>query len=49
MRSAEEDPSMSDDILPREDEVERLLALTDEAVVASLQGSSLRELAMAGK
>jgi membrane protein len=49
MRSAEEDPSMSDDILPREDEVEKLLARADEAVDASLQGSSLRELAMAGK
>jgi membrane protein len=49
MRSAEEDPGMSDEILPREDEVERLLARADEAVDTSLQGSSLRELAMAGK
>jgi membrane protein len=49
MRSAEEDPSMSDDILPREEAVEKLLARTDEAVDASLQGSSLRELAMASK
>ena len=49
MRSAEEYPGMSDDILPHEDEVEKLLARTDEAVNASLQGSSLRELAMARK
>jgi membrane protein len=49
MRSAEEDPGMSDDILPREDEVEKMLERVDEAVDASLQGSSLQELAMAGK
>jgi len=46
MRAAEEYPGMSDEILPHEDEVERLLARTDEAVNASLQGNSLRDLAM---
>ncbi len=46
MRSAEEDPGMSDDILPHEAEVEMLLACADEAVETSLHGSSLRKLAM---
>jgi membrane protein len=48
MRAAGEDPGMSADILPHEDEVERLLTRADEAVDASLQGCSLRELAMTG-
>ncbi len=48
LRSAEEDPSLSAEILPHEAEVERLLARLDEAVDAALRGSSLRELAMAG-
>jgi membrane protein len=48
LRTAEEDPSLSAEILPHEAEVERLLARVDAAVDASLSGSSLRELAMAG-
>jgi membrane protein len=47
LRTAEEDPSLSAGILPHEVEVERLLARLDEAVDASLHGSSLRELALA--
>lgn len=47
-RAAEEEPSMSAEILPREAEVERLLMRLDDAVDSSLRGSSLRELAMAG-
>jgi hypothetical protein len=47
MRSAEEDPGMSADILPHEAEVEKLLSRVDEAVGESLHGSSLRDLAMA--
>jgi len=48
VRAAEEEPGRSAEILPREAEVERLLARLDEAASASLRGSSLRELAMAG-
>ncbi|MGB5080696.1 MAG: YihY/virulence factor BrkB family protein [Burkholderiales bacterium] len=47
-RAAGEEPGMSAGILPREAGVERLLARLDEAASASLRGSSLRELAMAG-
>ena len=47
LRSAEEDPSLSAEILPHEAEVERLLARLDEVVDAALRGRSLRELAMA--
>jgi len=47
LRAAGEEPSSSDGILPREAEVEKLIARADEAVNASLHGSSLRELAMA--
>jgi membrane protein len=47
LRAAEEEPSQSAEILPHEVEVERLLARVDEAVDASLSGSSLRDLAMA--
>jgi len=48
MRADEEEPGTSAEILPREAEVEKLLARLDEAASASLGGSSLRELAMAG-
>jgi membrane protein len=48
LRTAEEDPSLSAEILPHEAEVERLLARVDVAVDAALSGGSLRELAMAG-
>jgi len=47
LRTAEEDPSLSAEILPHEAEVDKLLACLDEAVDASLHGSSLRELALA--
>jgi membrane protein len=47
LRSAEEDLSLSAEILPHEAEVEKLLARLDEAADASLRGSSLRELALA--
>jgi len=47
MRAAEEDPGMEADILPHEPGVEQLITRTDEAVGASLRGSSLRDLAMA--
>ena len=47
LRSAEEEPSLSAEILPHEAEVEKLLAHLDEAANASLRGRSLRELAMA--
>jgi membrane protein len=46
MRTVEEEASLSAGILPHEAEVERVLARVDEAVEASLGGSSLRELAM---
>ena len=46
MRTAEEEASLGAGILPHEAEVERVLARVDEAVEASLGGSSLRELAM---
>jgi len=46
LRSAEEEPSTSAEILPHEAEVEKLLARVDEAVDASLRGNSLKELAM---
>jgi membrane protein len=46
VRSAEEDPGMNADILPHEAEVEKLLMRVEEAVGASLHGSSLRDLAM---
>jgi membrane protein len=48
LRAAGEEPGQSAGILPHEAGVERLLARVDEAVDASLHGSSLRELAMAG-
>ncbi|HJX17885.1 MAG TPA: YihY/virulence factor BrkB family protein [Acidiferrobacterales bacterium] len=48
LRAAEEEPGQSAEILPHEAEVERLLARVEEAVDASLHGSSLRELAMGG-
>jgi len=48
VRAAEEESGMSAELLPREAEVEGLLARLDEAASASLAGSSLRELAMAG-
>jgi membrane protein len=47
LRTAEEDPSLSAEILPHEAEVDKLLACLDEAADASLHGSSLRELALA--
>ena len=47
LRTAEEEPSTSAEILPRESEVERLLTRVDEAVDASLHGNSLRDLGMA--
>jgi len=47
VRTAEEDPGMSAEILSHEVGVESLLMLVDEAVSSSLRGSSLRELAMA--
>jgi membrane protein len=47
LRAAEEEASLSARILPHEAEVERLLARADEAIDASLRGSSLRELAAA--
>jgi membrane protein len=47
MRAAEEGPGMEADILPHETGVEQLITRTDEAVGASLRGSSLRDLAMA--
>lgn len=46
LRTAEEEPSTSDAMLPHETEVDMLLARVDKAVDASLRGSSLRELAM---
>jgi len=49
LRAAEEEPSTSAEILPREAGVEKLLAHVDEAVDASLHGSSLRELAVASE
>ena len=48
LRAAGEEPGQSAGILPHEAGVERLLARVDEAVDASLHGSSLRELAMTG-
>ena len=47
LRAAEEEPGQSAEILPREPEVERLLASMDKAADASLDGCNLRELAMA--
>ncbi|MEO6421226.1 MAG: YihY/virulence factor BrkB family protein, partial [Candidatus Nitrotoga sp.] len=47
-RAAEEYADMSNEVLPHEVEVERLLSGLDEAVNKSLQGSSLREQTMAG-
>jgi membrane protein len=47
LRRAEEEPGTNAEILPHEDETEKLLARVDKAVDASLRGSSLRELAMA--
>jgi membrane protein len=48
LRTAEEEPSLSVEILPHEAEVERLLTRMDEAVDVSLRDSSLRDLAMTG-
>jgi len=47
LRAAEEAPNQGAQTLPHEVEVEKLLARVDEAVDATLHGSSLRELAMA--
>ncbi len=48
LRIAEEESSLNAETLPREAGVERLLARVDDAVDASLRGSSLRELAVGG-
>lgn len=48
LRTAEEEPSTSDAMLPHETEVDMLLARVDKAVDASLRGASLRELAITG-
>ncbi len=47
-RTAEEEASLSAAILPHDAEVERIIMRVDDALAASLHGSSLRELAMAG-
>ena len=46
LRAAEEEPGQSAEILPREPGVERLLAGMDKAAEASLDGRTLRELAL---
>jgi len=47
VRTAEEAPSLRAEALPREPEVESLVARVDEAVDDSLRGRTLRELALA--
>jgi membrane protein len=49
IRTAEEEPGLSVEILPREAEVEKLLARMDAAVDTTLHRYSLRELAMASE
>jgi membrane protein len=49
IRTAEEEPGQSIGILPREAEVEKLLTRLDVAVDATLQGYSLKNLAMSSE
>jgi hypothetical protein len=46
VRTAEEAPSLAAETLPREPEIETLLARLDEAVDKSLSGRTLRDLAL---
>lgn len=47
VRSAEEQPSLNTGMLPREPEVEKLLSRIDASLEESLQGRTLRQLAVA--